>query len=42
MQPAPQLDAFGNLAGGKSSLSPMVPREEVPISKIVYRDDPDE
>lgn len=33
------LDQFGNVADCKASLSPIVPRAKVDISKIIYRDD---
>lgn len=34
-----ELDAFGNVPECKASLSPLVPRGKVEISKIIYRDD---
>jgi len=36
------LDGNGNVPDCKASLSPIVPRQQVPISKIIYRDDADE
>lgn len=33
------LDSFGNVPDCKTSLSPIVPRTKVEISKIIYRDD---
>lgn len=38
-QAAVDLDAFGNSAECKASLSPAVPRCSVPVNRVVYKDD---